>query len=261
MTGEFTTGWLSLREPADAAARATELLEPLRAALQGRDGLVIRDLGCGTGSLGRWLAPQLPGRQHWVLEDRDPALLDYAANHMPAGADVTVETRVGDVTALTAADLAGTDLITCSALLDILTAAEVDALADACAGARCAALLTLSVVGEVRLTPADPLDQEIAAAFNAHQRRTQDGRRLLGPDSGEAARRSFERAGATVTVAASPWRLGRDRSALTAQWLDGWLAAAAEERPDLPIDSYRERRREGDLVVTVGHTDLLAIFD
>ena len=261
MTGEFSTGWLSLREPADAAARATELLEPLRAALKGRSTLVIRDLGCGTGSLGRWLAPQLPGPQRWVLEDRDPALLAYAATHMPAAADVAVETRVGDVTALTAADLAGTDLVTCSALLDILTAAEVEALAEACAGARCAALLTLSVVGEVGFEPADPLDRPIADAFNAHQRRTHGTRRLLGPDSGEAARRAFERVGASVTVAASPWRLGRDQSALTAEWLDGWLAAAAEERPDLAIDAYRSRRQEGDLAVTVGHTDLLAIFD
>lgn len=260
MTGEFSTGWLSLREPADADARATELLDPLRDALRGRSELVIRDLGCGTGSLGRWLAPQLPGPQRWVLEDRDPALLAYAAEHMPAADEVTVETRLGDVTALTAADLAGTDLITCSALLDILTAAEVDALAAACAQARCSALLTLSVVGEVSIEPADPLDAEIEAAFNAHQRRLHGTRQLLGPDAGEAARQAFEKAGARVTVAASPWRLDARRSELTTQWLAGWLDAAAEERPGLPVDAYRERRRGRDLAVTVGHTDLLAIF-
>ena len=261
MTGEFSTGWLSLREPADADARAAELLDPLRSALKGRPELVIRDLGCGTGSLGRWLAPRLPGPQRWIMEDRDPALLAYAATHMPVAAEVTVETRLGDVTAVTATDLAGTDLVTCSALLDILTAAEVDALAAACAGARCAALLTLSVIGEVRVEPADPLDREIAEAFNAHQRRSHGTRRLLGPDAAAAAVRAFEGVGAAVSVAASPWRLGPERSALTAEWLDGWLAAAAEQRPDLPVDAYRERRRRSDLVVTVGHTDVLAIFD
>jgi hypothetical protein len=26
---------------------------------------VIHDLGCGTGAMGRWLAPVLPGPQHW----------------------------------------------------------------------------------------------------------------------------------------------------------------------------------------------------
>jgi SAM-dependent methyltransferase len=261
MTGEFSTGWLSLREPADADARAIDLLEPLRTALKGRAELVIRDLGCGTGSLGRWLAPRLTGPQHWIMEDRDPALLEYAATHMPTADGVTVETRLGDVTTLTAGELAGTDLVTCSALLDILTAGEVAALAAACAGARCHALLTLSVVGAVTIAPADPLDQQIADAFNAHQRRVHGGRQLLGPDAAAAARRAFEDAGAAVTVAASPWRLGRQRSTLTAEWLDGWLAAAAEQRPDLPIEQYRERRATSDLVITVGHTDVLAIFD
>ena len=261
MTGEFSTGWLSLREPADADARSTGLLDPLRTALKGREPLVIRDLGCGTGSLGRWLAPRLSGPQRWILEDRDPALLAYAATHMPAADGVTVETRLGDVTTLTSHDLAGTDLVTCSALLDILTAAEVDALAAACAGARCHALLTLSVVGEVTFEPADPLDKEIAEAFNAHQRRVHGTRRLLGPDAPAAAKHAFEAAGATVTVAASPWRLGPHVSELTAEWLDGWLSAAAEQTPDLPIKQYRARRATGDLMVTVGHTDLLAVFD
>ena len=42
--------------------------------------LVIRDLGCGTGSLGRWLAPRLPVPQTWILTDRDHDLLEIAAD-------------------------------------------------------------------------------------------------------------------------------------------------------------------------------------
>lgn len=57
----YAPEWLELREGADAAARAHDLLDPLRirlANLPGRSGgLVIHDLGCGTGSMGRWLAP------------------------------------------------------------------------------------------------------------------------------------------------------------------------------------------------------------
>jgi len=37
----------------------------------------------------------------------------------------------------------------------------------------------------VDLIPVDPLDAEIAAAFNAHQRRAVGSRRLLGPDAVE----------------------------------------------------------------------------
>ena len=242
MTGEFSSTWLSLREPADAAARSAELPGLVKL----KSPLVIRDLGCGTGSLGRWLAPQLPGPQSWIMEDRDPALLAYAAATMvdtaADGSAVTVTTREGDVTALTAADLAGTSLITCSALLDILTVDEVDAIAAACAQAKVPVLFTLSVVGEVTIDPADPLDDEVTAAFNGHQRRTVAGRRLLGPDAAGTAAELFAKHGAQVSVRPSPWRLGAEQAALSAEWLRGWVAAAAEERPDLVLDGYLRNR-------------------
>ena len=53
--------WLRLREPADAAARASDLVEPIRMRLPERGRAVIHDLGSGTGSMGRWLAPRLAG--------------------------------------------------------------------------------------------------------------------------------------------------------------------------------------------------------
>ena len=99
--------WLDLREPADAAARDPELAEILRQQLPSAGCLVIHDLGCGTGSMGRWLAPLLPGPQHWVLHDRDEDLLDAAAAEPPGpaadGASVSVETRASDVACCTRA--------------------------------------------------------------------------------------------------------------------------------------------------------------
>src|SRR5690606_21463019 len=126
-TPAYSPQWLALREGADAAARATGLLDPLRAYLAAgarqADGLVIRDLGCGTGSMARWLAPRLTGPQHWVLYDHDPGLLDLAAAQAPRtaadGSRVTVAAERGDLTRLTAGDLAGTSLVTASAVLDL----------------------------------------------------------------------------------------------------------------------------------------------
>jgi SAM-dependent methyltransferase len=252
----FTPDWLELRRNADDAARAADLLDPLRAHLASAQRLVIRDLGCGTGSQGRWLTGRLPGPQHWILHDRDPALLARArANLIGSG---TVETREGDVAALRAEDLAGTSLVTASALLDLLTFDELDGLVAACAGAGCPALLTLSVAGEVELTPADPLDVEFGAAFNAHQRR--DG--LLGPDAIAAATDAFRRRGAVVWSRPSPWRLGADQTALAHEWLRGWVAAACEQRPDLlpQANGYLHRRLNAIAPrVVVQHVDLLAI--
>jgi hypothetical protein len=269
-----TPDWLALREPADALARDPELAELAAISLGARPDdagrpLVIRDLGCGTGSLGRWLAPQLPGPQHWILHDRDTALLARAEANLPAeaadGTPVTAETAAGDLTGLDAAQLAGTSLVVASALLDLLTADEVDALAAACTAAGCPALLTLSVTGSVGFFPSDSLDVVFGTAFNAHQRRSVDGRRLLGPDAGAAAATAFERHGATTEVAPTPGRLGPHDAELIEEWLRGWLAAAAEQQPDLAAHAadYLHRRLSacaaGDLRVVVGHVDVLAL--
>ncbi len=88
------------------------------------------------------------------------------------GSAVTVETRQGDLTRLDPDDLAGATLITASALLDMLTAAELERFARSCVAAAVPALVTLSVTGRVRLTPSDPLDTALGTAFNRHQRRT-----------------------------------------------------------------------------------------
>ncbi|MEU6477201.1 SAM-dependent methyltransferase [Streptomyces sp. NPDC047017] len=265
----YAPEWLRLREPADARARSVAAVGALRERLARTPapygGLVVHDLGCGTGSMGRWLAPRLDGGQHWVLHDRDPHLLRLAAGtaaHRAAdGAPVTVRTRRDEVAGLTAQALAGASLVTASALLDVLTREETDALAAACAAANCPALLTLSVVGRVGLTPADPLDTEITEAFDAHQRRAG----LLGPDAVTAAGEAFAAHGAGVRVYPSPWRLGPGPRELTAQWLRGWVGAAVAQRPALRprADRYLAARLEacaaGELRVVVHHADLLAL--
>nr|WP_245868345.1 hypothetical protein [Actinomadura meyerae] len=211
--------------------------------------------------MGRWLSGRLRGPQHWILLDRDPALLDRARESSFATADgppATVETRTGAIADLRASDLVGASLVAASALLDVLTAAEVEAIA---AAAGCPVLLTLSVVGRVRLTPSEPLDDEYAAAFDAHQRRGG----LLGPDAVTAATKAFGRRGATVVTRPSPWRLGPGQSALIAAWLRGWVGAAVEQNPGLApfADDYLSRRlaacAEDRLTVEVRHVDLLAV--
>ena len=75
--------WLSLREPADAAARAPRPSRrsarslPRRRVVDPRSGLRLRI----DGPLARG---RLPGPQHWVLYDRDDDLLALAAANPPA---------------------------------------------------------------------------------------------------------------------------------------------------------------------------------
>ena len=250
MTAGYTRvspSWLALREPADAAARATDL-----ARLLPPTPGPIHDLACGTGSMGRWLAPLLPGPRRWVLHDLDPERLRVAAAHPPAGA--TVEVRQSDITQLRADDLAGASLITASALLDLLTEDELAGLVSLCAETGSPTLLTLSVTGGVALSPPDPLDARVAAAFNDHQRRGG----LLGPDAVAVAAARFEALGAEVHVSPSPWRLGAEQAGLTAEWLKGWLDAACEQEPGL-VDETRAYSGRRLTTVTVGHADLLVL--
>jgi hypothetical protein len=264
-----TPAWLALREPADAAARARELADRLRRRLSPAGRLVIHDLACGTGSMGRWLAPLLPGPQHWILHDLDADLVRVAAADPPGpaadGTSVTVETRLSDVTRLRPEELADATLITASALLDLLTEDELRGMIDVWATVRCPLLLTLSVDGRVDLVPADPLDSRVAEAFNAHQRRMTYRGRLLGPAAVVAAVEGFRRRGAEVLVRPSPWRLGAAEADLAVEWLTGWVGAACEQEVDLAAAaaSYARRRvsqaRAGRMAVTVGHADLLVL--
>ncbi len=265
-TGPVRAGseWLRLREPADAAARASELVEKVRSYLPTHGGATIHDLGCGTGSMARWLAVRLPGPQHWVMYDRDDELLILAAADPPDrasdGTPVTMETRRRDITRM---ELAGAALITASALLDMLTAGELQRLVATVAGANCPVLIALSVTGRVEITPAESFDQRVTEAFNAHQRRTTSAGKLLGPDAVGAAVDGFTRLGLEVLVRPSPWRLGPGHADLVAAWFSGWLAAACEQRPELlaHAPSYARRRlaeaAAGNLSVTVHHQDLL----
>jgi hypothetical protein len=259
-------GWLALREPADAAARSTVMAARLDAVLPRDRAVEIHDLGGGSGAMGRWLAPRLAGRsQRWVLHDRDPELLALAVARPPAAPGVAVEARHGDVTALDAEDVAGADLIVASALLDLLTPAELAAMLASCTAAGCPVLLALSVAGRVALAPVEPLDVAVMAAFNAHQRRDAGTGRLLGPDAVAAAVALLGGGGAELVVRPSPWRLGAAHAALAAAWLEGWVGAAGEQEPGLAgeLGPYLARRRAqaaaGELAVVVDHADLLVL--
>ena len=105
----------------------------------------------------------------------------------------------------------------------------------------------------------------MAAAFDAHQRRTTDTGRLLGPDAARVAAKQFERLGAEAVVRPSPWRLDASHGDLAIEWLTGWVGAACEQDPELAAETgaYTGRRlaqaATGQLSITVDHADLLVL--
>jgi hypothetical protein len=148
-----------------------------------------------------------------------------------------------------------------SALVDLLTADEIGSLAAACAAARVPALITLTVTGQVEIDPPDPVDHEVAAAFDAHQRRTVAGRTLLGPGAAAATVEAFEGAGMTVRTVPTPWRLGPDDRPLAVRWLTERVEAAVEQEPQRAKSAWMALTRRVNatpLRAVISHIDLLA---
>ena len=263
-------GWLAQRAAADDRSRSVELAQQLARMLP-PGPLVVHDLGAGTGAMTRWLAPRLGGPQRWVLRDGDEGILnhvDLSSTTDAHGNPVVAESTVEDLTSLPLDAFHGASAVTASALLDVITAEEAANIVAACVHARTPALFSLTVTGGVRIEPPLPrtsgIERDLAAAFNDHQRRETAGRRMLGPHALPLVAALFDAAGWGVRRAATPWRLAASDGPLIAQWLDGWLGAAVEQRPDLTRaadELHRARLAQnavGRLRVTVSHEDLLA---
>ncbi len=250
----FQADWLTLREPADHAARDPALLE--RAARCVRPGMRVLDLGSGTGSTARAFARAGFDELQWCFLDTDPGHLALARARHPM-ADC-VEASVADIDAL---PLDHVGLVTASALLDLMSAAWLAALAARLGRAGLPFYAALSFDGQMRWTPAAPADRGVTEAFNRHQRGPKgDFDAALGPDAADAAARAFAAEGYEVEMADSPWVLGPDHAALQAEFASG-VATAAAEAGEARAPGWAEARRRdaGNATVTVGHKDILAI--
>lgn len=252
MTG-FDPDWLALRHVADLRARNPLLAAALTALFRERSGLRVVDIGAGSGMNLRALAPLLPAGQDWLAIDHDADLL--ARIEAPPG--VSVRTRQADLSAGLAAHVAGADLVTCSAFLDLAGREVVADLAGAVAAAGAAFLAVLTYDGRQRWEGGHPADAAMLAAFNADQRRDKGLGPALGPDAHAETVRALEDAGMTVAEGPSDWRLEAPRdAALIAELARGTAKALAAAVP--AADAWHRARRACPRVV-IGHRDLLAV--
>jgi hypothetical protein len=259
MTG-FSPDWLALREPADHAARSADLTCAILDALPCDRPLRILDLAAGTGSNLRYLldaGSEPPPPREFLLVDHDPLLLA----RVPEMAGV--ETRCMDLSMLDDGTIfEGRDLVTASALLDLVSEPWLRALADRCAGSGAAVLFALSYDGRIVCTPEDSDDGTVVMLVNQHQRTDKGFGPAVGPDAANVAARCFDDLGYRVQRAPSDWLLTPASGPLQRQLIDGWAQAAGEMAPQQmrAIDAWRERRlahiAAGWSAITVGHEDL-----
>ena len=270
----FDAGWLALREPVDHRSRAESLLAPLCDTWRARGWSRVLDLGGGTGSNLRYLAPRLPLGQQWVLVDHDPDHLRTLGRADVPGSVQSLTLVPGDLACEGLAAVASADLVTASALLDLVSADWLSRVVDACAAAGRGAQFALSYDGRIRwsaggahggLGPEEPDDALVREAVNAHQTGDKGLGSALGPAAGSVAARLFQAAGCRTRLCSSSWRLGAADAPLVRRLIDGWAAAAAEVRPADTgrVRAWADRRRAtvatGRFTLTVGHRDLLAL--
>ena len=261
----FSSDWLALREPVDHRSRAADLVPPLVEWWGSRPLRRVLDLGSGTGSNLRYLAPRLPGEQEWTLVDRDSAALDRATDAAVAVPEVArVEHVVGELERKGLGLVPLADLVTASALLDLVTHQWLESLVASCRATGNAALLSLTWDGTMTWRDPDPDDALVAEAVRNHQLRDKGMGPALGPAAGPAAERAFRAAGYDTRIGPSPWRLGDADASLAHALIHGWEAAASEQCPEDAslITGWAERRRAtvaSRFRLEVGHVDLLAL--
>lgn len=291
----FAPDWLALREPYDALARSERIAAALIARLPARPRLI--DLGAGTGSLLRWLAPRIGRAQAWTLVDSDKALIEEAFEtiaeraesigfkatfpsrktllvHAPGGA-WRVEALVTDLAeAPRNLPLTAADAVLSSALCDLVSARWVDGMAAALRVPFYAALL---VDGRDRLWPSHPADAAVAGAFRRDQARAKGfGGPALGPAAPRAIASAFAARGFAVDSAPADWVVQPRGSAFAdlpvpREHAEAFLRQLVLGQADAAKRWIAHRQAEGWLLdrldeidartlsARIGHRDLLAL--
>ncbi len=285
----FSAEWLRLREPTDAASRNLELTAQLIAWRRRHDALSVLDLGSGTGANFRILAPALGGGQRWWLLDHDPALLARAGEALRQWAEKRGMTAADQGETLLLKDetnhcwlerfcldlnedwerlaVANVQLVTASALIDLVSADWLERLAQRCRTWRAAVLIVLSYDGSIAWEPVAEGDERVREWVNRHQHTDKGFGSALGPDAAPALARLLERLDYRVELRPSPWTLAAQDAALQTALLDGWTEAARQiaPEPDDWLDVWSRHRRDlierGHSRLSVGHWDLFASLE
>jgi hypothetical protein len=260
----FSAEWLKLREPYDIKARNTGVLDAVASAFAGQSSLAIVDLACGTGATRRAISALLAQRQSWRLVDNDLSLLARVAPSATEPDNAVVTVPIDIAHDLEAALDGLLDLVTTSALLDLVSPAWLERLAVETAARRLPIYAALTYDGSVTFQPTDALDTTMTEAVNRHQRGDKGFGPALGPSAAAAAVAQFKALHYAVVQGRSDWNFGPSDAEIQLEFLTGWATAAREiDSVPLPdIIGWLTRRRDyvaaGRSSICVGHVDFFA---
>jgi hypothetical protein len=273
----FSIDWLSLREPVDHRSVNADVRASFTRDFAAREHVTLTDIGCGSGSHLRSLAPHLGKKQTWRLVDYDMRLLDAAKGLLSGWADSFSETDGGlslrrgsqDITVLfVQADLQSdlerildlpTDAITSAAFFDLTSVAFIQRMVSALAARRLPLYTILTYDGRESWTPPHEADADMLAAFNAHQTTDKGFGPSAGPQATEHLCAAFKGCNYKTTRGDSPWRLAAQDKALILELANG-IANAVRETGKAELDRIEDwlAAKSGAEHCEIGHLDLYA---
>ena len=284
----FSEHWLSLREPADHAARDTDSAQALADWALHEPAVNILELGAGTGSNVRYLMPRLGHEQHWLILDNDSELLGrlpeilktwcelqeatltHETDHLTIshpGYSATIKTRSIDLAQeLDDIDFGAAQLVTASALLDLTAKSWLDKLAEHIVSNRCNCLFALNYNGKIQWQTELDFDQQITQLLNAHQFKNKGFGTALGPAAGNYFADALQALGRDVHTKASDWDIRPQAVPLQHAIIDGWAEAAQEQDSDssAAIRHWHAARKQmieqQQSTLRVSHVDVLSLI-
>ncbi len=281
---QFSADWLVQREALDRPARSRVLVETLAGRLKKHPRLL--DLGAGTGSLFRFMAPIIGRSQTWIFADADELLLKTAVDRTAKwgehnGMGVTlhqepgklslrlhrstdewrIETLVTDFSQVPhGLPLDTADAVVCSALLDLTSQAWM---ARLFAGLRVPFYAGMTVNGRDTWAPYHHADAIVRTAFRRDQRRDKGLGSALGNEAGVTALGLLADLGFETRMATSDWRIPGSARAVTARFaqmtaLSARQSAPAQARKIAEWTSARlKQAAKARLSIRIGHYDIL----
>ena len=282
----FSAQWLGLREPVDHRSRNQALqvqvinyLAQVKTVYPG--SVHVTDLGSGTGSNLRALAPHLNSIQYWTLVDYDQTLLHIARSTLLAWADSEIESAQTSSTTIKnlsirklnktiivkfkCVDLLNdyqavlnepSDLITAAAFFDLVAKPW---LTKFCASLSKPLYTVLTYDGNEKWSPPELIDADILKAFHQHQRTDKGFGSALGPTASECLQSLLRDQQFTTVCAPSPWILNHQDSALIQQLSIG-TAEAVREMATLAVTAVNqwEQSRMHASRCEIGHIDIFS---
>ena len=282
----FSAQWLGLREPVDHRSRNQALqvqvinyLAQVKTVYPG--SVHVTDLGSGTGSNLRALAPHLNLIQYWTLVDYDQTLLHIARSTLLAWADSEIESAETSSTTIKnlsirklnktiivkfkCVDLLNdyqavlnepSDLITAAAFFDLVAKPW---LTKFCASLSKPLYTVLTYDGNEKWNPPELIDADILKAFHQHQRTDKGFGSALGPTASECLQSLLRDQQFTTVCAPSPWILNHQDSALIQQLSIG-TAEAVREMATLAVTAVNqwEQSRMHASRCEIGHIDVFS---